>query len=86
MAAVKAKMQKNRFFFIKPKEGTDTNKFVEKLFSLKNVQEVILTEGDCGYIVKTRFFGKKSDREAERYINRNVSGVDIAVSHCQFRK
>ena len=77
----------HKFFFPKPKTDVDSKAVMEKLFSLKNVQEVIMTEGDVGYIVKTRLFSDKSDRETERLIARSIGGkLGAAVVCSSFRK
>jgi hypothetical protein len=77
----------HKFLFLRPKENANAEALAEKLLSLKNVQEVILTDGDCGYIVKTRFVSGKSDKAAEEYIKRNVDGVfGTAIGYAHFRK
>ena len=77
----------HKFFFLRPKANMDARAVAEKLISLKNVQEVIMTEGDVGYIVKTRLFSDKSDRETERMIARSVgSRLGVAISCSSFRK
>ena len=77
----------HKFFFLKPKTDVDSKAVMEKLFSLKNVREVIMTEGDVGYIVKTRLFSDKSDRDTERMIVKSVgSRLGVAVSYNSFRK
>jgi len=86
----RAKLRGNplhKFLFLRPRENVNAEALAEKLLSLKNVQEVILTEGDCGYIVKTRFLSDKSDKEAEEYIKKNMDGVfGTAMSYAHFRK
>jgi hypothetical protein len=77
----------HKFFFLRPKANVDANAVAEKLISLRNVQEVIMTEGDVGYIVKTRLFSDKSDRETERLITRSVGGkLGTAVACSSFKK
>ena len=51
---VKVDYRQCRLFFIKPRENTDAHSYAEKLALMSNVQEVMVTEGECGFIVKTR--------------------------------
>jgi cell division protein FtsX len=77
----------HKFFFLKPKANTNANDIAEKLLSLKNVQEVILTEGDIGYIVKTRLFSEREDAETRHYIEKNVGQMlGFAVSFDSLKK
>jgi len=76
----------HKFLFLKPKANVNAEALAEKLLALKNVQEVILTDGDCGYIVKTRVFSARSDKEAERYIAKNVGSVfgrALSYAYCK---
>lgn len=41
-------------FFIKPKARTNVHRYAEKLASMKHVAEVMVTAGECGFIVKTK--------------------------------
>ncbi len=77
----------HKLLFLKPKANVNATDIADKLLALKNVQEVILTEGDVGYIVKTRFFSEKSDKEAEKYITKSIgSKLGAAVVCSSFRK
>jgi len=79
--------QLHKFFFLRPRTNVDSRAIAERLFSLKNVQEVIMTEGDVGYIVKTRLFSDKSDRETERLITKAIDGkLGVAVCYDSFKK
>jgi hypothetical protein len=51
-------------FFIRPKACTDVHRYAEKLASRKNVAEVMVTTGECGFIVKTK--GKELERQTEK--------------------
>ena len=50
------------FFFIKPQKGTDINELADALLSIEEVQEVCVTEGDIGYMVKAKFDEKTYDK------------------------
>ena len=41
-------------FFIKPKHKANAHAYAEKLALIKGVAEVLVTEGECGFIVKAR--------------------------------
>jgi len=43
------------FFFIKPQDGTDINDLANRLIDIDEVQEVCVTEGSIGYMVKAKF-------------------------------
>ncbi len=50
------------FFFIKPHEGTNINELAKALLSIDDVQEVCVTEGDIGYMVKAKFDEKNYEK------------------------
>ncbi len=50
------------FFFIKPQTGADINELADKLVSIENVDEVCVTEGDIGYMVKAKFDDNTYDK------------------------
>jgi DNA-binding Lrp family transcriptional regulator len=41
-------------FFIRPKVRTDVHRYAERLASMEDVAEVMVTTGECGFIVKTK--------------------------------
>ena len=41
-----------KIYLVKPGNGKNAHEFAERLASFANVEEVMLTEGDFGYIVK----------------------------------
>ena len=50
------------FFFIKPQKGTNINELADRLLGIDEVQEVCVTEGDIGYMVKAKFDEKTYDK------------------------
>ncbi|MCL4388116.1 Lrp/AsnC ligand binding domain-containing protein [Candidatus Marsarchaeota archaeon] len=50
------------FFFIKPQKGTDINELADALLGIDEVQEVCVTEGDIGYMVKAKFDEKTYEK------------------------
>ncbi len=43
-----------KFYFVEPAENADADSFAERLMGLKNVEEVFVTDGDYGFVVKAR--------------------------------
>ncbi len=72
-SGAKKKAALHRFYFIEPRPNADAEGLAMKLMDLPNVQEVYLTEGDCGYIVKARFMNEKEPKDIVRYISDNIS-------------
>jgi len=58
------------FFFIKPQSGADINELADKLVSIENVDEVCVTEGDIGYMVKAKFDDNTYDK-----VERSIAAV-----------
>ncbi len=77
----------HKFYFVRPRVNADANKLAERLIGLKAVEEVFLTEGDYGFVVKARFFKDQEPNDVGRYISRNV-GLEFGkvVSYCQYSK
>ena len=83
----KRKSAVHRFYLITPKEDTDAGLFAKELLSLKPVEEVFLTDGDFGYIVKARFANGKEPSDVTRYIERHVDRrYGKVVSYYQYKK
>ena len=77
----------HRFYFIEPRQNADAEDLAEKLIELKNVQEVYLTDGDAGYIVKARFFNEKEPKEILRYISNRISPkFGRVTTYVQYKK
>ena len=55
----KKKGKLHRFYLIEPNLHVDADKFAEGLIALKPVEEVLLSDGDYGFIVKVRLFDGK---------------------------
>ncbi|MCL4379717.1 MAG: hypothetical protein M1160_03840 [Candidatus Marsarchaeota archaeon] len=76
-----------RFYLIPPKEDTDAGRFAERLLSLGPVDEVYITDGDIGYIVKAHFQKDEEPRDVTKYIERNVARkYGKIVSYYQYKK
>jgi hypothetical protein len=71
-------------FFIRPKDRTDTQRYAEKLASMKNVAEVMVTEGECGFIVKARSASPEARSVVEQSLAR--TSYKKIVSYYQYRR
>jgi hypothetical protein len=77
----------HRFYLISPKQNLDAGLIAERLLSLKPVEEVFLTDGDFGYIVKARFSKEDEPKDVTRYIERYVDQkFGKVVSYYQYKK
>ena len=81
------KYSSHRFYLISPKESMDSTAFVEKMLSLKPVQEVFLTDGDYGYIVKAKFNKEDEPKDAVDYFAKRIDKrFGKVVSYYQYKK
>lgn len=81
------KYSSHRFYLISPRESMDSAAFIEKMLSLKSVQEVFLTDGDYGYLVKAKF---SKDDEPKDVVDSLAKRVDRkfgkVISYYRYRK
>lgn len=68
----KVKSRLHRFYFLRPRENANIDELAERLISLKNVEEVFVTDGDYGFVVKTRFSKESKKGIEEHYIQKNI--------------
>ena len=77
----------HKFFFVEPQENANADELAEKLISLKNVEEVFVTDGDCGFVVKTRFSMEDEPKDVIQFIKNHVGrSYGAVVSHYEYRK
>ncbi len=77
----------HRFYLIEPKPNVDAGKLAEKLVALKHVEEVFLSDGDYGFIVKVRFLDGKEPSCVANYLKTNLAGRFGTVdSYYKYRK
>ncbi len=77
----------HRFYLISPKENADASSLVNKLLSLKPVQEVFLTDGDFGYLVKARFYKGDEPNDIVDYMAKRLdSRFGKIMSYYQYKK
>ena len=84
---VKKKGILHKFYFIKPKANSDADLLAEQLIELKPVEEVFLSDGDYGFVVKARFFKGKEPNDVTKYITSKVGNkFGKVVSYYQYKK
>lgn len=77
----------HRFYFVRPRPNANAEELVMGLLKLGPVDQVFLTEGDCGFIVKARFIRDKEPKDVTDYISRNMgTRYGKVVSYCEYRK
>ena len=42
-------------FFVMPGKRNDVHESAKKLIGVERIKEVLITEGDCGFVVRGRF-------------------------------
>ena len=61
-----------RMYFLKPPVKAGMEDLGDELISMKEVEEVYLTDGDYGYIVKTRFDEENEPSNVERFLQKRL--------------
>ncbi len=74
------------FFFIKPKRGANLIGLTKKLMAIDAVQEICVTEGDAGFLVKAKFDDKLYDSVKGRIANAAGSKYGVCISALEFKK
>ena len=72
-------------FFVMPSSCSDAHKSARRLMRVKQIREVLITEGDCGFVVKA------ADADGIGHVSRKISEVvggnsKVAFCHCQYKK
>ena len=76
----------HKFFFIKPIPNTDARSLSERLLGIKGIEEVDITEGEYGYVVKANYTGD-NDGSIGEYITKNMKGkYGVALSYYNIRR
>lgn len=76
-----------RFYFVEPPEGADADRLAERLMGIKDVEEVFVTDGDYGYVVKARSLEGKEPDDTDRHLIKCIGGNFCkAVSYYQYKK
>ena len=58
------------FFFIKPQKNTDINDLANRLIDIDDVEEVCVTEGSIGYMVKAKF-----DEKTYENVEKSIASI-----------
>lgn len=61
-----------KFYMLNPKENSDIDALAEGLIAFKEVEEVYVTDGAHGFLVKTRFSEGKEPKNVCDYITRKI--------------
>ncbi len=61
-----------KFYLVNPKENTSIDALAEKLIAFREVEEVYVTDGAHGFLVKTRFSNGKEPKDLGSYIKRKI--------------
>jgi hypothetical protein len=61
-----------KFYLINPRENISIDALAEKLISFSEVEEVYVTDGAHGFLVKTRFTQGKEPRDLNQFIKKRV--------------
>ena len=61
-----------RLYFIKPPINAEIEDLGDALIKMNEVEEVFLTDGDYGYVVKARFDEEKEPSDVERFLQKRL--------------
>ena len=72
-------------FFVMPAKCSDVHKSAKKLIAIGKIKEVMITEGSCGFVVRTE--AEAESGRIGKEISKVVGGISrIAVCHYSYRK
>jgi DNA-binding Lrp family transcriptional regulator len=75
------------FYLVKPRHNANADELADKLIQLNSVEEVLLTEGDYGFLIKASFFDGEEPKNVTDYIAKNISSkFGKVVSYYQYSK
>ncbi len=76
-----------RFYLINPRSGSNASGTAEKLLKINGVDEVLVTEGGCGFMVKTYAkTGPESRRVYAAIQSQAVGSTKEIIPHYRYRK
>ena len=82
MRRIRRNGQQYSLFFIRPKENSNAHKYAERLASMEGVAEVMVTEGECGFVVKA----KEDSNIGEKSPILTKNSYKRLVSYYQYKK
>jgi hypothetical protein len=77
MVNIKRISKNYRLYLVKPKEKKDAHALAERIASIKSVDEVMLTEGEYGYLVKVK--------DDDPGIRKLLGNADKLECHCAYK-
>jgi len=77
MGNIKRISKNYRLYLVKPQEKKDAHALAERIASIKSVDEVMLTEGEYGYLVKVKDDGQE--------IRKLFGNADMLDCHCAYK-
>ncbi len=77
MGNIKRTAAKYELYLVKPQEKKDAHAFAERLAALESVDEVVLTEGEYGYLVKVR--------DSDKSFSKAFGEHDRLQCHCIYK-
>ena len=80
------KSAKCKFYLLSPKSNMDADALASELLSIKPVEEVIVTEGDYGFIVKAGACKDKEPTDLMKYMAKRGIACQQAMSHYSYKK
>ncbi len=79
----------HRFYLVGSNPGANAESLAEKLIALEPVEEVFLSDDDCGFIVKVRFIDGKEPPDVAGYMKGRIAArygiVDSYYRHRNMR-
>lgn len=86
-APIKRSGNTYKFYLVEPPENGNADNLAAKLINIRNVEQVLVTDGDYGFIVKTRFFENLKDDHAYNYLSKKLGGnFGKITSYYQYTK
>ena len=78
--------QSYNLFFVKPKALCNAHKCAERLMMIRSIEEVLLTEGDYGFVIRAKASQESESRDVVRYIEANMGKYSKAVSLVRYNR
>lgn len=75
----------DRFYIIEPEPNSNAAALCKKIALVKGVKEVFLTEGACGYIIRTEATKENHKRLIKCVPNAHRKKVLTAISHIRYK-
>ncbi len=85
---IKNNASEYHYFFVKPNRLGSVHDAAKKLMKVRQVREVVITEGEYGFVVKATTAMGKSEADS---VSKEISGITggrpaKAACYCEYRK